>query len=226
MIKGKFIVIDGIDGSGKATQTNFLVERLKKEGFAVEVADFPQYGKKSAALVEEYLEGKFGKVNDVDPYIASLFYACDRYEASFKIKKWLEEGKIVVANRYISSNIGHQGAKLEDGKEKNEYFEWLENMEFNIFKIPKPDLTIILYVKPEIGQKLVDQKANYRDYLGEKKRDIHEENLKHLIDASNSYLYAARKFNWIVIDCLEKNHLKSKEEIHNLIWEKIRNILK
>ncbi|OIO41158.1 dTMP kinase [Candidatus Pacearchaeota archaeon CG1_02_31_27] len=225
-MKGKFIVIDGIDGSGKATQTNFLVERLKKEGFAVEVADFPQYGKKSAALVEEYLEGKFGKVNDVDPYIASLFYACDRYEASFKIKKWLEEGKIVVANRYISSNIGHQGAKLEDGKEKNEYFEWLENMEFNIFKIPKPDLTIILYVKPEIGQKLVDQKANYRDYLGEKKRDIHEENLKHLIDASNSYLYAARKFNWIVIDCLEKNHLKSKEEIHNLIWEKIRNILK
>ncbi|MBU4493296.1 MAG: thymidylate kinase, partial [Nanoarchaeota archaeon] len=108
-MKGKFIVIAGTDGSGKATQIKILVKRLKDKGYEVEIADFPQYGKKSAALVEEYLNGKFGLAEEVGPYRASIFYACDRYAASFKIKEWLDEGKIVVSNRYVSANVGHQG---------------------------------------------------------------------------------------------------------------------
>ena len=109
MKKGKFIVIDGTDGSGKATQTKLLVKKLRKEKYKVKLADFPQYNKKSAGLVEEYLSGKYGTEKNVGPYVASIFYACDRYDASFKIRKWLKEGNIVISNRYVTANMGHQG---------------------------------------------------------------------------------------------------------------------
>ncbi len=107
MKRGKLIVIDGTDGSGKATQTNLLVEKLKQKNYDVEIADFPQYGLRSSALVEDYLNGKFGTAKEVGPYRASIFYACDRYAASFKIKKWLEQRRIVICNRYVSANQGH-----------------------------------------------------------------------------------------------------------------------
>ena len=97
---GKFIVIDGIDGSGKATQTNIIINRFKQLKYQVETADFPQYGTKSAGLVEEYLNGKYGGPKEVGPYAASIFYAVDRYDASFKIKKWLKQGKIVISNHF------------------------------------------------------------------------------------------------------------------------------
>ena len=108
-MKGKLIVLCGTDGSGKATQAELLAERLKKEGHDVEVVDFPNYGEKSAALVEMYLNGDFGTAEEVGPYRASVFYAVDRYASSKKMKKWLDEGKIIVSNRYVSANIGHQG---------------------------------------------------------------------------------------------------------------------
>src|SRR5680860_1733763 len=109
---GKFIVIDGTDGSGKTTQLNLLKEKLESEGFDVKVADFPQYNTKSAGLVEEYLSGKYGGANDVDPYKASIFYAVDRFDASKQIYDWLASGKIVLANRYTSASLGHQGCLL------------------------------------------------------------------------------------------------------------------
>jgi len=138
------------DGSGKATQTNLLVDRLRQSGYQVEVADFPRYGKKSAALVEDYLNGKFGSPKEVGPYRASIFYAIDRYDASFEIKKWLEQGKIVICNRYVSANMGHQAGKIENKEERDKFLNWLEDLEFNIFNIPKPDVVIFLYVPPEI----------------------------------------------------------------------------
>ena len=113
-----FIVFEGIDNSGKSTQCRLLLEHLKKEGYKVEMIDFPQYGKKSAALIEEYLSGKYGSASEVSPYVASIFYACDRYDASFKIRQWLKEGKIVVADRYVGSNIGHQGGKIKNKDER------------------------------------------------------------------------------------------------------------
>ena len=106
---GKFIVIDGTDGSGKATQTELLVKRLAQAGYEVVMADFPQYGQKSAGLVEHYLNGKYGTALDVGPYRASIFYAADRYDASFQIRQWLKEGKIVISNRYVTANMAHQG---------------------------------------------------------------------------------------------------------------------
>ena len=223
-MKGKLIVIDGTDGSGKATQTELLVERLKKENYQVKTTDFPQYGKRSAALVEDYLNGEFGSAKEVGPYRASIFYAVDRYAASFKIREWLDKGKIVVSNRYVSANMGHQTGKIKDKKERDKFLEWLEDLEYNIFRIPKPDKNILLYMPPEIGQRLVDKKG-HRDYIGGKKRDIHEADIKHLRDAAEAYLYVAKKYNWVVIYCAPDNRLKTREEIHELVWREIKKIL-
>lgn len=220
-LKGKFIVIDGTDGSGKGTQAQILKDRFIREGYDVEMADFPQYGQVSAALVEKYLNGNFGTAKDVGPYRASIFYACDRYSASFKIRSWLNEGKVVISNRYTSSNMGHQAGKIKDLQERDEFLAWLEDLEYNIFGIPKPNLNILLYLDPEIGQQLVDQKG-HRDYVGGSKRDIHEDDIEHLKDAANAFKYVAEKYAWTVINCADENsQIMSREDIHNIIWEKI-----
>ncbi|MBW2981791.1 deoxynucleoside kinase [Candidatus Woesearchaeota archaeon] len=221
MGKGVFIVIEGTDGSGKTVQTKKLVENLKKEGKDVETIEFPQYGNKSAGLVEEYLNGKYGTAEEVGPYRASIFFACDRYDASFKIKKWLDEGKIVIANRYTSANMGHQAGKIKDNEERDKYLKWLDNLEFNIFKIPKPDATILLFMPPEIGQKLVDKKG-HREYVNGKKRDIHEADINHLKNAAEAYRYCADKFNWLVIDCAPDNELREIEDISEEILERVK----
>ncbi|MDD5071753.1 MAG: dUTP diphosphatase [Patescibacteria group bacterium] len=216
---GKFIVIDGTDGSGKATQTQMLVDRLKKSGYPVAMVDFPQYGEKSAGLVEKYLNGKYGEADEVGPYRASVFYACDRYDASFKIKKWLEQGKIVIANRYVTANMGHQGGKIANPLERKNYFSWLYELEYEIFNIPKPDLNIILHVDAGLAQKLVDQKG-HRDYINGKKRDLHEADINHLRRAEQVYLEIARTFpDFTLIECTRNGEIMTREEIHNLIWQ-------
>ena len=224
MKKGKFIVIDGTDGSGKATQTKLLIKRLKDEGYKVEMADFPQYGGKSAALVEEYLNGKYGSAQEVGPYRASVFFACDRYDASFKIKKWLEDGKIVISNRYVTANMGHQGGKIKDAKKRKKFFGWLYELEYKIFKIPKPDLNIILHVDAAVAQKLVDNKDS-RNYT-KKKRDLHEKDLKHLRDAEKVYLEIAKTMpNFQLISCTEFGKIISRESISELVWKKVKKII-
>lgn len=245
-MKGKFIVIDGTDGSGKATQTNILVENLRKKGFKVEIADFPQYGQRSASLVEDYLNGKFGSAKEVGPYRASIFYACDRYAAASKINTWLDEGKIVVANRYTSSNMGHQAGKIKDKKERDKFLDWLEDLEFNIFGIPKPDITMLLYVPPKDGQGLVNKKLqttidlfqnidyqkkiteqkDTRSYLVGKTQDIHEKDIKHLREASKAYKYVANKYSWTIIDCTSNGNLMTIEEIHKLVWSEVQEAIK
>lgn len=220
--KGKLIVIDGTDGSGKKTQTDLLIERLKKEGYDTVFFDFPRYGEKSAALVEEYLNGKFGSAKEVGPYKASIFYACDRYAASFEMKKAIESGKIVVCNRYVSSNMGHQAGKIQDKTERDKFLEWLSHLEFGIFEIPKPDINLLLFVSPEIGQALVDKKG-HRDYVGGQKRDIHEADLQHLKEASEAYAYVAKKYGWTTIDCTKKREILGINEIHELVWDSIKN---
>lgn len=221
--KGKFVVIDGTDGSGKATQTQLLIDTLKTEGYAVEMADFPQYGQKSAGLVEDYLNGKYGQVS---PQAASIFYAVDRFDASFKIKEWLEAGKIVVANRYVTANAGHQGGKIADDIDRMKFFRWLDNLEYGIFNIPKPDLNIILHMPAETAQKLVDQKsASAREYVGGKKRDLHEADLNHLQNAEKVYMEIAKLFpNTKLVECVQGEQLLTKEEVHNKVWALVRRI--
>lgn len=224
-MKGRFIVIDGTDGSGKETQSKILVKQLKKQGYKVALVHFPQYGKKSAGAVEEYLNGKYGFAKKVGPYRASIFYAIDRYDASFKIRKWLDEGKIVVANRYVSANMGHQGGKIKDSKKRKKYLDWLYDLEYNIFEIPKPDLNIILHVKAEIAQKLVDKKR-HRKYIGGRKRDIHEADLKHLKDAERVYLEVAKNYpGFTLVECTKDGQIMSIEDIHQMILEEVKKVL-
>ncbi len=224
MAKGKFIVIDGTDGSGKWTQTRKLIEKLKTEWYQVEMADFPQYGKRSAMMVEDYLNGNFGTAQEVWPYRASVLYAVDRYAASFEIRKRLDEWKIVISNRYVSSNMWHQAGKIKDIKERDRFLQRLNNFEYELFDIPRPDKNILLYMPTEIWQQLVDKKG-HRDYIGGEKRDIHEADLEHLKDAAKAYKYVAKKYNWTIIDSVPNGELQSIEEIGEKIWEEIKWII-
>lgn len=219
-------MLEGTDGSGKTTQTDMLMNKLKAEGHEVEQISFPQYGEKSAALVEDYLNGKFGTAEEVGPYRASILYAVDRFAAKEKITSWLNAGKIVIANRYVASNMGHQGGKIQDADERQKYFDWNYHLEYTIFDIPKPDVNIILHVTPEISQQLVDKKDE-RAYLTDgKTRDIHEDDLNHLRDAERAYLDIAERFEeFTLIECVEDDAMLSPETIHERVWTHIQTKL-
>lgn len=225
-LAGKLIVIDGTDGSGKATQTDLLIKKLQESDVATAKADFPQYGKKSAGPLEEYLNSKYGTAKEVGPYRASILFAVDRFDGGFQVKQWLAQGKMVISNRYVTANMGHQGAEIPDDMAREKYFKWLDELEFGLFGIPRPDLNIILHVPAETAQKLVDQKG-HRDYVGGKKRDMLEADLDHLKRAEKTYLQIAGQFpNFKLIECAPGGELLSIEAIHNLVWQAIEPLLK
>lgn len=219
-MKGKFIVIEGTDGSGKGTQVELLITRLEKEGHRVKMVDFPRYDNPSSFFVSKYLRGEYGTADDVGPYKASLFYALDRYDASFEIRSLLDEGVHVIANRYVSASMGHQAGKIENKDERDTFLDWLHHLEFEICGIPKPDQIIFLYVPPEIGQALVAQK-HARAYTHGKKMDIHEADLDHLQKASQAYFYVAEKYHWTTIHCTKENEILPIETIHDMIYRTI-----
>ncbi|HEX7259951.1 MAG TPA: thymidylate kinase [Candidatus Saccharimonadia bacterium] len=220
---GLFIVIEGTDGAGKGTQTELLHKRLSKEGHKIAVFDFPQYGKPSAHFVERYLNGKYGSVDEVNVYQASLYYAMDRLEAGFAIREALADGKIVLANRYVGSNMAHQGARFADSEERKAFFEWIEDLEFGLLGIPRPDLNVVLHMPAALAQKLVDKKKQ-REYLGTKKRDIHEDDLHHLQKAEQAYLEMAKLFPTIfhLIECAEGGKVATKKEVSEKVWSAIK----
>lgn len=218
-------MIEGTDGSGKSLQTELLLEHLKKENREVEQISFPQYGEKSAGLVEAYLNGEFGSAAEVGPYRASILYAVDRFAAAPKIWEWLNDSKIVIANRYIASNIGHQGGKIKNEEERKKYFAWNYDLEYNILGIPRPDVNLILHVTPEISQQLVDKKGN-REYLKGKKRDIHEDDLEHLKDAEVAYLHIAKLYpEFKLVECMENDQILPPKQIHAIIWAEVQKHL-
>ncbi len=229
MKQGKFIVIDGVDGSGKATQTQLLVERLAKSGYKVKKIDFPRYETNFfGRLVGRYLAGEFGGAADVSPYLASVLYAADRFESSNQIKQWLDKGYIVVADRYASANQIHQGGKIKDLKERKKFLDWLEKMEFGIFKIPRPQAIIYLDIPLKFSVELLkDKTAKSRKKYLKGKKDIHESDPLHLINAKKSAVELIKKNNnWIKINCVKSKKLLSQEEINNIIWKRILNFLK
>ncbi len=226
MKEGKFIVIEGTDGSGKTEQFKVLLQRLRKNDFKVETVDFPQYNKPSSYFIKQYLSGFYGDWRDVGAHKASLFYALDRYEASFKIREWLKCGKLVLSNRYVGSNLGHQGLKIKDQKNRRKFFKWIEDLEYGTLSIPKPDLNIFLHMPAEIAYFLI-KKRKKKEYLKNKKRDIHEKDLSHLKQAEKIYLEVAKIFrnDFKTIECVERGRLLSIQEISGKVWVIVREFL-
>ncbi len=222
--KGKFIVIEGTDGSGKATQTALLLQRLKESGYSVETIDFPRHGEDSGKLTDLYLTGFFGDATKLDSKLISGFYAIDRLMNKPKMNAWLDEGKVVIADRYTSSNIGHQGAKVSDYEERKKLFLWINRLEFEEMKIPKPDLYLFLHVPAEIAFKLIEKKSR-RKYTLTEHKDLHEKNLEHLKAAEVSYLHASKTFNWKIIECAENDALLTMEEIHEKVWQEVSRLV-
>jgi len=223
-MKGKLIVLDGTDGSGKRTQLDLLKKRLEKEGYKVEEIDFPRYYSSFyGKLVGRYLAGEFGGVYETSPYLTSLTYAGDRLLAKGDIRKWLSQGKIVLTNRYVSANLAHQSAKLPKNK-RDEFIKWLLELEYKVHKIPKEDLVIFLYVPVEIAQKLLEKKGR-RDYIGGFEKDIHEKNIKFFQDSENQYKKLARRFGWQIISCVKNKKILKKEEIAQQIWKIMHELL-
>lgn len=221
--KGKLVVIDGTDGSGKKTQTKLLLSRLRERGYDTFALSFPQYGEKSAGLVEDYLNGKYGQPGEVNPYAASLFYALDRFDLSAKIRAALDEGKIIVTDRYVTANAGHQGGKIKDLEERKKFISWMYNVEYEILRIPRPDLVVILHVPAEVGQKLVLKKQQRLYLEGNKTQDLHEADLAHLKAAEESYLWLAEQFpkEHKVVECVQGGRLFSREAIQEKLWQAI-----
>lgn len=213
MKQGKLIVIDGSDGSGKKTQSEMLINNLRDLGHGVAFYDFPQYADSFfGRMVGRYLNGEFGDVDDVSPYLASILYAGDRFEASNSMKIDLEACRIVICNRYIQSNMAFQTAKLPTKEKKKEFLNWVEEMEYDVFKIPKADLVIYLHVPHKVSQELVGRKAE-RNYT-KLKHDIHEKNSDYLAKVEVEYVNLSKTNpRWRLIDCMKDGQIRTREEI-------------
>lgn len=229
--KGKLIVIDGTDGSGKSTQIGLLIKRLKQDGKKVKLVDFPEYYSNFfGAFIGHCLSEQYYNFVKVHPKIASVLYAADRFESKDKIIKWLKEGNIVVANRYASANQIHQGGKIANTKKRESFLKWLAEMEYEVFKIPRPDAVFYLDVPIPMVMKLIRQRnkenLSSRAYLG-KKKDVVEKDKNYMENSRKSALWLAKiQKGWLKIDCIKKGTLETRENIHEKIYEKVKKILK
>ncbi len=215
---GKFIVIEGLDGSGKATQTEILRKTLESRGEKVTKLTFPDYDNPSSTLVQMYLNGVFGdKPSDVNAYAAAAFYTVDRVASYLQFwKDDYENGNTILSDRYAASNIIYQMSKLPQS-EWSSYIEFQQDFEYNKINVPKPDLTIYLDVEPDVSQKLMSGR-----YKGdESKKDLHEKNVSFLLNCRRSALFAAEKLGWRVISCTENGTMRTIEDISNDIIKTI-----
>lgn len=228
MKKGKLIVIDGIDGSGKATQVNLLKNHLLKEGVKVKTIDFPRYGENFfGTLLGECLAGRRGDFIGVDSHIASVLYAADRFESSKTIEKWLKQGYTVIADRYVSANQIHQGGKIENASDRKKFLAWLDTMEHGIFGIPRPDLVIYLDVPFEVSREWLKKKVLLRKkkYLKGNK-DVAEDNLMHLKLSRDSALMLARtNKNWVKVTCCQGMVCMLPEQVAEHVYDFVQKRL-
>ena len=219
---GKLFVIDRTDGSGKQTQFEKLQKRLTKDGIDYKVVSFPNYDSPSSTLVKMYLSGEFGKnAKEVSPYIASTFYAADRY-ATFKLgyKEYYDNGGIILADRYTTANMVHQAGKIYDKTERKKFLDWLWDFEFNLYGLPIPAEVFFLNMPVEKSLELIENRENKFNHTAQK--DIHENDKNHLIDAYNAACDVAKDYNWYEIKCVKDKKIRSIEDIHEEIYKEIR----
>lgn len=221
-MSGKLIVFEGTDGSGKATQARLLCKYLEREGISYQEIDFPRYGKPSAAMVREYLDGNLGKKpGDVNAYAASMFYAMDRY-ASYK-QDWgffYEAGGLIVADRYTTSNAVHQASKLLES-ERKAYLDWLFDLEYRLLGLPEPDLVVYLDMPTEI----TGQMMRRREQAAGTHADIHEQDEAYLKNCRANAKEVAKECGWSVINCATGGHPRTPEDIHRQVVKIVREIL-
>lgn len=216
---GKIFVIEGTDGSGKQTQTFKLYEKLLSLGKNVKLQSFPNYSSDSCGPVKMYLSGKFGDANSLDAYQASSLFAVDRLCTMQEYIEFLKNDGILLLDRYVESNMIHQAGKLSSNEEIDSFITWLNDLEFEHLKLPKPNKIFFLDVPVEVSKKLANARTSLK--VGANK-DVHEEDKNHLENAYRAGKYVAKKFNWTIINCIDSNNnLKSIEEIHNLILKEI-----
>ena len=223
MTKGRLIVLEGTDGSGKATQTALLADRLRREGCPVRQLTFPRYEEDSSMLVRMYLAGRFGKnPEDVNAYAASTFYAVDRY-ASYKEDwgRWYEAGGLVVTDRYTTANAVHQTAKLPEG-ERLAYLDWLFHLEYELMGLPRPDLVLYLDLPAELSAALRRQRQQESGTAA----DIHEADGDYLRACRDNGIRVAAYSGWQVIACADGGRVRPAEEIHREIWERTARLLR
>jgi dTMP kinase len=224
-VAGAFVAIEGIDGSGKGTQAALLVDTARAAGRTVAPFSFPLYDDNPFSVaVGDYLNGEFGGVDEVHPELAGLLYACDRYHARPALEQALGEHDLLVCDRYVASNLAHQGAKLQ-GAERARLLEWLEAVEFGEFKLPRPDLVILLDMPPNLAQSLVAMKAA-RSYTA-MPADIHEGAEEHLAGAREVYLELAARDpkRWQVFSGRDqRGALRAPDEIAAEVWEAVRGL--
>jgi dTMP kinase len=199
--RGTLIAIEGIDGSGKRTQVALLEKALAAKGHAVYSTGFPQYDSWFGKMVGQFLNGDFGGLESVDPHFSALLYAGDRFEAKVRLETALNQGKVVLADRYIASNLAHQTARVSD-KDRPAFINWIEHLEYNIYNLPRETLVLYLQVPPRQAQQLVARKST-RTYTKEK-QDLQEASLRHLEDAAAMYDRLSRSPNWKTIACYDE----------------------
>lgn len=225
--RGRLIVIEGSDGSGKATQSRALVRRLRAQDIPAARISFPGYRRGFfGRMTGEYLRGELGA--DADPRLVSLLYAGDRWEAKAKIARWLAEGRVVVCDRYVDSNKAHQGARLRGARlrgaaARGKFLDWVDRLEYGVFGVPRPDFTIFLHVPLTVADRLIARKAP-RAYLRGKRRDIHESDPRHLRDAERIYLRLAASRparQGALVECTESGRLLSKSQVAERIWRAV-----
>lgn len=214
--RGKFIVLEGIDGSGKRTQLDLLVRALAQRGHNIAQISFPNYNGFFGKLVARFLNGEFGVLDSVDPHFAALLYAGDRLESKAKLDSTLAAGKLLISDRYIASNLAHQGSRVPPAR-RDDFLAWLRQLEYEIYGLPAEDLVIYLRVPAAHGHRLVASK-NARDYT-DKKHDIQEADLDHLEAASGVYDQLAQQPHWLRVECFDQatGALRSPDSIHREI---------
>ncbi len=229
MKKGKLIVIDGTDGSGKATQVELLRKRLVKEGKTVKIVDFPEYYKNFfGKFVGHCLSEQYFNFVNVHPKIASVLYAADRWESSKQIEGWLKKGYVVLANRYVSSNQIHQGGKIRDAKKRKDFLRWLDDMEHRVFGIPRPDVVVFLSVPIRVTLGLMKDrdKTHERAYL-KKKTDVHENDPRFLENSRKSAIKLVEELNnFVKIECTKKNAMRTRDDIHEDVYQEVKKVVK
>ena len=219
---GKLFVIDGTDGSGKQTQFEELKKHFDEDGINYKTVSFPNYDSPSSSLVKMYLSGEFGEhAKEISPYIASTFYAADRY-ATFvtQYKDYYENGGIILADRYTTANMVHQAGKITDNEEREKFLNWLWDFEFNLYGIPKPSEVFFLNMPVEKSLELMANREN--KFTHEDKKDIHERDKNHLIDAYEAACDVSKKYNWYEIKCVKDNEIRTIEDIHEEIYNEIK----